>query len=79
VAEKGFAIQHKFLLLMHSQIQFCHARMSLSDIHDFNKLKPGFPLGIAAGMTFVEGIIIQQAPSPSRGAGGGNFWGNAIF
>jgi hypothetical protein len=37
--------------------------MPLSGIHDFNELKPGFPLRIAAGMTFCECINVAHSLS----------------
>ena len=47
-------------------ISFCHTRMSLSGIHDFNESEPGFPLGIAAGMTICECIKCEL---PTRTTG----------
>jgi len=34
----------------------CHARMTLSGIHDFNGLQSGFPIKITSGMTICESI-----------------------
>lgn len=44
-----------------------HARMILSDIHDFNNLETGFPAKTASGMTFCERIRFDARPHPTRG------------
>jgi hypothetical protein len=54
----------------------CHARMTLSGIHDFNRLQSGFPIKIASGMTICETIIFDLVKYSNEFPSGNGFFPN---
>ena len=48
---------HNFKLNLDALVNsICHARMTLSGIHDFKVIQTGFPIKFASGMTICESI-----------------------